>query len=312
MRRLFWVPSLVAAEAVLCAHLSREPMPSTRAGTCASIRSDRWNLLPGVEFTGLLRIDLAAGPGASLALVVGDSLPPDLEVESANGPTPLVATRITPEVAPGDYWLEFGNPWQAPSHIVAATIDAYSERARTVTLNLGRRAPRVLARTAGYPPDARARICAAQSRARKAFANAEDLTITPGRAEYFASGWYDVEPASRQASAVRWMSEYGVLLVPSARDGDVRLRLQATPAVADARAERPRLTVTVNDVFDSVPIEMSAETGEYEWVVPARSWVVGTNEVLFRISRTQPPAVHGSERRTLGLAFRQLYLSIRE
>src|SRR5262245_31721504 len=115
--RLLWAPTLVAAEAVLCAPLAHAPPPALRAGTCASIRSDRWNLLPGVEFTGLLRIDLAPGPGASLALVVGDTLPPALEIESANGPTPLGVTRIAPELAPPDYWLEYGNPLLAPGQI---------------------------------------------------------------------------------------------------------------------------------------------------------------------------------------------------
>lgn len=309
--KLLWVPMLIAAEAMLCAQLTREPQGTTQPATCASVRSDRWNLLPGVEFTGRLRIDLAAGPGASLALVVGDSLPLDLEVQSATGPMPLNGTRIAPELAPPDYWLEYGNPWLAPGEIVMATVAAHPEHPRTVTLNLGRRAPRVLARLAGYPADRRARICAVQSPARHAFANTNELAITPAQREYFASGWYDVEPAPDTTSAVRWMNEYGTLLIPSSRDGNVRLRLLATPAVTVEGSDGPTLTVRVNNVFESAPIAMSDGMADYEWIVPARAWVVGTNEVLFRVSRTHQPADHrGGDGRTLGLALQRLELRL--
>lgn len=308
---LLWVTTLVAAEGVLCAQLAREPEPLPQPLQCVLVRSDRWNLLPGLEFTGRLRIDLAPGSGGSLTLIVGDSLPLDIEVESTGGTVPLSVKPIAPELAPPDYWLEFGNPWLAPVEIVSATLSALPERPRTLTLNLGRRAPRVLARIAGYPIDTRARVCAAQSPARHAFSNGRQMSIPPARGEYFASGWYDVERAPGSTGTVRWMHEYGALLIPSSRDGDVRVRLQATPAADENEAEGPTIKMTVNDVFESTPVTMSPGMRSYEWVVPARSWVVGTNEVLFRVSPIrQPEGTRNSERRALGLALQRLDLRL--
>ena len=308
---LLWASTLVAAEGVLCARLARAPEPPLPSLQCVFVRSDRWNLLPGVEFTGRLRIDLAPGAAASMALIVGDSLPPELEVQSSAGPMPLSVTKIAPELAPPDYWLEFGNPWQAPPAIVSATIEAFPERPRTVMLNLGRRAPRVLARIAGYPAATRARICAAQSPARQAFSGSDAIAITPGRREYFASGWYDVDHGSGTTGLVRWMHEYGTLLIPSARDGDIRVRLQASPALTGEGPDGSTVSVKVNNVFESTPLVMSDGMGLYEWVVPAASWVVGTNEMLFRVSRTRGPAPDGrGDRRTLGLALQRLELQL--
>jgi hypothetical protein len=107
------------------------------------------------------------------------------------------------------------------------------------------------------------------------------------------------------------MHEYGALLIPSSRDGDVRVRLQATPAADENEAEGPTIKMTVNDVFESTPVTMSPGMRSYEWVVPARSWVVGTNEVLFRVSPIrQPEGTRNSERRALGLALQRLDLRL--
>jgi hypothetical protein len=107
------------------------------------------------------------------------------------------------------------------------------------------------------------------------------------------------------------MNEYGTLLIPSSRDGDVRLRLQAMPAVDGEGPDGPTVTVRVNNVFESAPIAMSGGMAHYEWIVPARSWVVGTNEVLFHVSRTQQPVDYGGgDRRTLGLALQRLELQL--
>ena len=302
---------LVAAETVLCAQLAREPESFWQPLQCVLVRSDRWNLLPGIELTGRLRVDLPPGSGASMSLIVGDSLPLDLEVQSGAGPMPLSVTRVSPAMAPPDYWLEFGNPMLAPPEIVSATLEAFPDRPRTVTLNLGRRAPRVIARIAGYPVDARARICAAHSSARTAFSGGNQITITPNRQEYFAAGWYGVEQAPGTTGAVRWMHEFGTLLIPSSRDGNVRVRVQATPAVTLEDAEGPTVTLKVNNVFESAPVAMSPGMALYEWVVPAASWVVGTNEILFRVSRTRRPGDDQSgDQRTLGLALQRLDLEL--
>ena len=105
----------------------------------------------------------------------------------------------------------------------------------------------------------------------------------------------------------------GTLLIPSSHDGNV----PPSPAGDTGRycqegSDGPTLTVRVNNVFESAPIAMSDGMADYEWIVPARAWVVGTNEVLFRVSRTHQPADHrGGDGRTLGLALQRLEVPAR-
>src|SRR5687768_7529120 len=111
-----WASLLLAAEGILCAYFVRET-PATRdeTFTCVSVRSDRWNLLPGVELTGRLRLQLAPAPAGAMTLIVGDSIPLDLEAHAAGGATvPLHREEIHATAAPPDFWLEYGTPWNAP------------------------------------------------------------------------------------------------------------------------------------------------------------------------------------------------------
>jgi hypothetical protein len=305
-----WASLLLAAEGILCAHFVRET-PATRdeTFTCVSVRSDRWNLLPGVELTGRLRLQLAPAPAGAMTLIVGDSIPLDLEAHAAGGATvPLHREVIHATAAPPDFWLEYGTPWNAPGAITVARVDAFADRPRTVALHLGRRGPRVMARLSGYPDHARASICAAPVAVPRAFERHDHVTITPAVANYFGSGWSGRRSDSRGLGEVRWMAAHGAILVPAARDGHVHVRLRA------ASGELPDddaalLTLRVNDVLELPPLTMSGGSSVYEWRVPIEAWVIGTNELLFSVSR--PPSSHGErDDRTRSLAFQKLELTL--
>lgn len=311
-RSLLWALPLVTAVAILCALLARERPTSPRETfSCVRVRSDRWNLLPGIEYTGRLRIELPPQNRGALTLIIGDAIPLDIEAQALDGtPIPLHLENVAPIEAPTDFWLEYGSPWLAPGRIVRATLYALPEGRRTVTVNLGRRAPRVLARLTGYGDAMRSRICAAPVRARRAFATGDDVAITPADSEYFATGWYGLETASASVGTVRWMNEHGALLVPSFRDGNVRIRLQAVRAALED-ADESMLALSVNDVFIAGPVPLKGESAGYSWLVPSTAWLAGTNELLFRVSHAvQPMDRRGKDRRTIAMGLQRLDLRI--
>ncbi len=248
-----------------------------------------------------------------MVMVIGDTVPLDIEARSVGG-TPVPIRREKLRGAPGlgvppDFWLESESPWSMPRELVRITIDALPTRAQVIELTLGRRAPRVLARLTGYSNDVRAQACAARIGMADAFVNRPDLVISPSQSEYFATGWYAEERASADAVSVRWMGEHGAMLVPSARDGAVRIRLRASPPLAESRDNAPLLSVRVNDVFDMITVPMVAGVADYEWSIPDAAWVAGTNELLFSVSRTlRVPYRGGNHMRRLGLALHQLEL----
>jgi len=282
--------------------------------SCAPVRADRWSPLPGVEFTGRLEIALPAAPHAAIAFVVADAMHLDLEAQSVSGsPVPVHQERLHagPAAAiPADLWLESGSPRDLPGELVRATIDASPLAAQRLTLDLGRRAPRVLARLVGYDEAARASVCAARPRVPDAFSDTDRLTIAASMPAYFGAGWLGDELDRSQDGDIRWMGERGAVLVTSARDGDVAIALDAAPASADP-ADPLMLTLSVNDVFTALPLAMRAGFSTYEWLVPDKAWLAHTNEVLLTVSRTAwTPAEGGHAPRELGLAVRQLELRL--
>ena len=301
--------ALVVILVVLCVRLVRVyPHAPVDTLNCVNIRGDRWNLLPGIEYTGRIKIQLPPRADAGMTLVVGDSLPVVVEAESLDGArVPLPIDAVNPNDAPIDFWLEYGSPWQAPRHVVKAALAARDDRPQAVIVSLGRRGPRVLARLVGYPEDARGRICAASIAAPSAFASARDLEIVPAQIAYFAGGWYGLDTQS-PVGIVRWMGDHGAMLVPSTRDGMVRARLQAV-SLAAAEGEAPAVTLKVNDVFEAPGQTMKAGASIYEWVIPSSAWVAGTNELLFKVSRTTQIA---TDRRPLGLAVQKVTLTLME
>jgi hypothetical protein len=266
------------------ATLTRDP-----AG-CAGVRSIVWHPLSGVEYTGRLRISLPARSGGAIVLFVGDSVPLDVEAETADGaPLPIVRERLRPAAGvdlPPDFWLEDQVPVNAPREVTRVTVAARGGGDLAFVLLLGRRAPRVLARLIGYPPEARAPVCAD--------------AVREGQ-RYFATGWYG-EEATPEGS-IRWMREHGAVLVPSTHGLGARVRIRAAPALPSEGEMETTMTLRVNDVFESPAVAMSPEVSDYEWSVPDAAWVSGTNELFFRVSRAER---RGS--RTVGLALTSLHV----
>jgi hypothetical protein len=256
---------------------------------CAPIRTDRWSQLPGVEYTGRLGIVLPPSSGGRLVLFVGDSLPLELDLESVDGPPPVVEReqfRAGPAPGvPADFWLEHGTPWDAPQSITRLTIDAHAARPRLLSLRLGRRAPRVLARLQHYGDSERARICAAPIGAEALFTRHAQAAIFAMEAAPFGRGW--TAPAhAAGAPSVRWTSTAGVILIESARRGPVNVRLRAHAGTGGDRASR--VSLRVNDFYDAGERMLGREAETYEWSIPATAWVIGTNELLLSVLGGKP------------------------
>jgi hypothetical protein len=256
---------------------------------CAGVRSIVWHPLSGVEYTGRLRIVLPAHEGGAIVLFIGDTVPLDLEAETDSG-APLAMARERLKTGPGvelppDFWLDDQTPLNAPRELTRVTVDARGESDLSFLLRLGRRAPRVLARLIGYPPELKARVCADP--------------IAAGE-RYFATGWYGEE--STTDGPIRWMRGHGALLVSSAHGGDTRVRLRAAPAAVGGDLETT-LILRVNDMFELPAVAMRAGFSDYEWSVPDAAWVSGANELFFIVSR-----VERRGNRTLGLALASLHV----
>ena len=273
----------VPPTASIDATLTRDP-----AG-CAVVRSIVWHPLSGVEYTGRLRITLPARFGGAIVLFIGDSVPLDVEAETDSG-APLAMARKRLKTGPGvelppDFWLEDQSPLNAPREVTRVTVDARGESDLSFVLLLGRRAPRVIARLIGYPPEDKAPVCADP--------------VRDGE-RYFATGWYGEEPTPD--GPIRWMRDHGAVLVASAHGRDAGVRIRAAPAVAGDADGATTLTLRVNDVFELPAIPMRAGFSDYEWVVPDAAWVSGTNELFFTVSRVERRGA-----RTLGLALASLH-----
>lgn len=254
------------------------------AAGCAGVRATVWHPLSGLEYTGRLRITLPAHAGGALVLFVGDDMRLALEAEEPDGaPVPLRQEHLAagPGVRiPPDFWLDDQTPWSAPHQITRVAIEALAGEDLSFTLGLGSRAPRVLARLAGYPAETRVPVCAAPVRAGE---------------PYYATGWYGREPGA--GGTVRWMRDYAAVLVASADGRAARVALRAAPAVAADANAATLLRLQVNDVFEAAAVPMRTGMADYTWDVPDEAWVAGTNELLFSVSRT---TARGG--RTLGAA----------
>ena len=285
------------------------PVPIQSLG-CARVGSDAWSPLPGVEYTGALLLDLPASDRATLSLIIGDSIPLDLEAASATGRYPYRRERLRrgPGVGvPPDLWLEGGDPWDLPRELTRITFDARPDQAETIELSLGRRGPRVLARLGGYDVSVRTRVCAATRLIDRTLADAP-FSVVPSESKYFATGWY-AEDARGDGLDRRWMREHGAMLIPSARDGEVVVTLRASPPVTSQGREEPLLSLRVNDLHDALTVPMSPGVRDYEWTLPSAAWVAGINELLFSVSRTPMPGDTGG--RILGLALERLTVMLK-
>lgn len=319
-----------------------DPLPfvmsaAVSAFRCTSVRSDRWSQLPGLEYTGRLGIELPAAIGGEMQIIVGDTLPLRLRVESADGgAVPTVAESLLSgpgmDAPPPDYWFDGGLPEDGPHVISRLHLPMHPTRASLVALQLGRRAPRVIARLFGVGDGARGRICAAPI-GREPLLGGDTVTesISLGDAHVFGTGWYGLQREG--TSMYRWADADAVALVPSTGRMDVEVALDAEGADAmraadDAGAadgadnagaaddaderssvrrgrvqagEMATLTLRVNGV-DVGTREMGGGTRRYRWAVPAGVWLKGTNELWWHTSRAVRPAdTGGTDTRRLAL-----------
>lgn len=282
---------------------------------CAGVREDRWSPLPGVEYTGRLGLQMAPSLVGKLVLVIGDRIALDIEAaELDDMPVALhrEVLRAGPvSGVPVELWSSDGDPTRAPQAVIRLTIAALPVRERLVSLRLGRRAPRVLARLVNYEKDARVRVCAAPLGVDDAFDTAGALVITPDTPEYFGTGWYGREFASPALGSVRWMKSHGAILVPSARRGAVEVVMTGAPNAAGgvateagspprtADADAATMILSVNDVFAGDPVALRSGPSTYRWRVPETAWLAATNELTFTVSRS----TRLSDRDTRDVAF---------
>ncbi|MGE3275295.1 MAG: hypothetical protein AB7O67_09300 [Vicinamibacterales bacterium] len=277
---------------------------------CATIRTDRWSPLPGLEYTGRLGLHLPAGRGR-LTLLVGDTMPLLLRLALPAGQT--VPVEVEPVLAgpgndqvPPDYWLEAGDPFGMPQRVRRVTVRAEPARGRVFALELGRRAPRVFARLDGFEDGAvTARACAAPLGAGPWLTEAELAAELPlGDARLFGTGWFGIAGEGPDAGA-RLASGAAAVLVPVAAPGGMDVRLVAAPAVQGLAT----VSLAVNGLEQASQV-MDDAWGEYHWRVPAGAWVAGTNELLFVVAPvSDEQGLAGGERRELGMAVQRIVIA---
>lgn len=270
---------------------------------CATVRADRWSQLPGLEYTGRLGLDLPARLGGELQLVVGDALALPLRATTADGrPVPLEMEPLLsgPGAAapPPDYWMDGSLPEDAPPWMRRVHLAADPLVRSLVSLEMGRRAPRVIARLSGYDDEARGRICAAPLGSLRLMRPGEQpIALTDESA--FGAGWYGRE--GRGDQMFRWAEPDAVVLVRSAVRGPVTVALDAEPAAVPGPDTAVTVSLRVNGVdLESKP--MTAGRVRYTWEVPAATWIAGTNELWWQTSRAvRPSDTGGGDTRSLAL-----------
>jgi hypothetical protein len=281
---------------------------------CVVIRSDRWSLLPGLEYTGRLGVEIPGGPGGAMTLVVGDEDRPPLVVTDARGNVQKVRIEqllAAPSVdaPPPDYWFDGGDPARAPSQVFRVVLPARPAAPTLLDLALGRRAPRVLARLTGFDESARGRVCAAPLEAPELWldpAAPREVIVPLSAATMLTAGWYGVE-GEAPGDAYRWTDRVAVALIASARRVPVRIVLDAEPATTND--ELLTLGLVVNSV-EQPAHAMRDGPQRYEWQIPASVWLAGTNELAFSVSRVlRPIDVGGQDARVLGMKVTRLVLT---
>jgi hypothetical protein len=279
---------------------------------CATLHQDRWSHLPGLEFTGRLGLELPAGEGGALHLIVGDALPVSVDAEDPNGAPLVLASqaldaRVSFSELPPDYWLDGGDPRLAPAHVLRASIPAMPQVPRHLAVRLGRRSPRVLARLSGYSHGKLGRVCAAAPEQNPIWhASTAPVRLPLDLNAYFGTGWYGVERFG--VEPFRWTGADGVILIPSSRRVAVRVAVRVR-AAAEPDADGPRLVLHVNNI----PLEahrIRPGLDAYSWDVRRQQWVLGVNELRFHVTRTVRPSDRGGDdRRVLGLAVHGVMLT---
>ncbi|MDH4066430.1 MAG: hypothetical protein OEW19_18665, partial [Acidobacteriota bacterium] len=305
---------VIADPQPLVMSVAKEALP------CATVRSDRWSMLPGVEYTGRLGIALPARAGGEMRVIVGDDLPQAVRVETSDGHmVPVAADALLSgpgtTAPPPDYWIESGTPEDSPPIVSLLHLPAHPVLATSWSVRLGRRAPRVLARLVGFGEAARGRVCAAPVGDRLWFSAPRPVEpVALDEDDVFGRGWYGLE--GEGANRFRWTDTDPVLLLRSAERTDVTVELDAepagrisrgapgadgTPTAADtaegtlnaADGEQMTVTLRVNGI-DMGTRPMTTGAGPYAWAVPAGVWLAGTNELWWHASHGVRPADAGA------------------
>ena len=218
---------------------------------CAVVRADRWSLLPGIEYTGRLGVEILAALGGALTLIVGDDERPTLTIASADGEERRVTqepllTAPSVDTPPPDYWFDGGDPARAPGHVIRAECRRIRPRQRCSTSLWGAGAARARPAHALRRRRARTHLCrpAGGTRimvgARRA-ARGRSCRCPRPRC-WCRDGMVCEGPAA--GTAYRWTDRSAIVLVPSARRVPVRVAVDAegaatgSAALAAARRER--------------------------------------------------------------------------
>jgi hypothetical protein len=270
---------------------------------CATVRGDRWSQLPGVQYTGRLGLLVPAGISGELHVIVGDALVLPLRAETPDGRDVALrqdALSSGPGVAPppADFWIDDGVPSRESRWIQRVRIPADPLTPALVSMELGRRAPRIIARLVGFGNDPRGRVCAVPRgpvHLRSAGIDALDLRDET----LFGAGWYGRE--RQGAGAFRWAGPDAVLLVDSAARVGVDVSIEASTAAAVEPGNPTTIALRVNDTDLGTRVGTDG-TSRYSWRVPAGVWVAGTNELWWTTSRAVRPSDGGSaDNRVLAL-----------
>ena len=215
---------------------SSSPKPTARSGAWPCARTAGASC-PASSTPAGSASNCPDGSAGELQLVVGDALALAPAGRHAGGTAGAGASGGAPERAgrggaPGrllDRRQRAGSG--ARSWMRRVHVTAYPLRRSVLSLELGRRAPRVIARLIGYDEDARGRICAAPlGPVRFGRAGEERIALTDE--SVFGAGWYGRE--GRGGEAFRWADADAVVLLRSAVHADVTVTLEADAAVAEA------------------------------------------------------------------------------
>jgi hypothetical protein len=128
-----------------------------------------------------------------------------------------------------------------------------------------------------------------------------------GRA-YLVAGWHEPE---RPSEYFRWTSAPdATLLVPLVDPEEIRVVLEAAPFDYPGRPRDAGIALSVNGhLLPRHPLPPGRQP--YTWIVPARAWMTGLNEVVIRGPQGRTPAGSGvnEDTRELGLAVYSIVLA---
>ena len=154
-----------------------------------------------------------------------------------------------------------------------------------------------------------ATICSASLSEHGLFGRGRSLEqIALGSRRFFGDGWHSPERVGTP-DEYRWTgAAEAELLVPLARSGPARLRVQASAGVSPDDT-RSTLAVRVNEMQLQAHM-LRRRPSEYEWTIPAAALRNGINQVFLQSSRLSVPAGAPASRNSRRLGVRVAGLSL--